>query len=659
MFYGWAGANLEVDLSRGKTWKEAVKRESVEALLGGKGTNARILWDRVPPEVDAFSPDNLLIVGTGALVGTMLPSANRTIITFKSPVTGIKAYSAMGGFFGAKLKAAGYDTIIISGKSPVPVYLWIDDDRIEIRDASHLWGKGIFETRRIIEEELSVDGVEVICIGAAGENRVFAASIEGTNGVSASRAGPGAVMGDKKLKAIAVHGTKDINIADGARFVELCQQIMDRSGPVREKSAKNESATITYGLVGGNIEVVGHFSGNIPAEVRQKVKDLPRQVNDFAQKFKAREVACYNCPIRCKWVYPSAVGEHAITIKCQHSSAGMIHSRIIDCGYGMKFYSLCQEHGLDDISLANYIGFAIDLYQRGILTEADTGGMELEWGNPEAVYSLIEKIVRREGIGDVLADGVYRAAQRIGKSAENYTYHTKKLEPLPFDVRGKPHVALPIATIDKADRTRGLSGTQNQVWQLPREEREAYIKAGFFQFPEEFEKYFLTDFDMSGRDYEGLCQFAVYNEEILAMTDMLGVCFFWTNFFPYPPINSRALMADLISAATGMDVDEAEATRMARRVINLTRAYNVREGISRKDDNIPKIFFQKAAEPPYHQFDQALLDKWLDRYYELKGWDERGIPTAGILAELGLDGVRRELENRGILAAPGVVASTV
>ncbi len=659
MFYGWAGTNLEIDLTRGNVKKEPLDPKLAENYLGGKGINAKILWDRVPPEVDAFSPDNLLIVGTGVLVGAMVPGANRTIVTFKSPVTGIMAYSAVGGFFGPKLKSAGYDTVILSGKSPTPVYLWINDDQVEIRDASHLWGKDVFATQRMIEEELDVDDIEILCIGPAGENKVYAATIEGSYSVSASRAGVGTVMGDKKLKAIAVNGTKDINVADGARLVELCEQVLEQTPTIREKSAKDEAAVITYGLVGGNVFVTGHFSGNVPPEIQEQIKKLPKQVTEHAQKFKTRDVACHNCPLRCKWVYHSPIDDYHITLKCQHASSGMINSRIIDCGYALKFYNLCQKYGLDDISLANYIGFAIDLYQRGILTKEDTDGMELEWENEEVVFSLIEKIIRREGFGDVLADGVYRAAQRIGRGSEEYTYHTKKLEPLPFDTRGAPHVALPIATIDKADRTRGLSQTQNQIWQMPKDVREAYIKAGFFQYPDEFQKYFLADFDHSGRDYEGLCRFAVYNEEILALTDMTGFCFFWTNFFPFPPINSRTLVADLISAVTGLDIDEAEATRIAQRVGNLVRAYNAREGISRKDDSIPKFFFQKSEKPPYEQFDQALLDKWLDRYYQLKGWSENGIPTGETLDKFGLSDVRQELERRRMLTALPVLASGV
>jgi len=234
MRYGWTGINLEVDLSQGSIEKEETDSGLDETYLGGKGTNARILWDRVPPDIEPFSPDNLLIFGTGVLTGTLVPSANRAIITFKSPVTGMHSHSAMGGFWGAELKRAGYDTIIIRGKAATPVYLWVNDDKVELRDASHLWGKGTHETQRLIREELANDNVQTVCIGPAGENKVYAASIEHSIGVSASRAGVGAIMGDKNLKAIVVYGTKDVNIAKPAELVELCDQILSRTDRVRE-----------------------------------------------------------------------------------------------------------------------------------------------------------------------------------------------------------------------------------------------------------------------------------------------------------------------------------------------------------------------------------------------------------------------------------------
>ncbi|MDP3880251.1 MAG: aldehyde ferredoxin oxidoreductase C-terminal domain-containing protein [Dehalococcoidales bacterium] len=649
MLYGWAGTTLEIDLSRGKIEKRATDRQLTEDFLGGKGTNAKILWDRVPPEVDPFSPDNLMIVSAGVLTGTMVPSANRTIITFKSPVLGIKYYCAMGGFFGPQLKQAGYDTIIFSGKSPVPVYLWIDDDHVELRDASHLRGRDNFETQKLIKEEANNNEIEIISIGLAGENRVYSASIEGSSSASASRGGAGAVMGDKNLKAIAVRGTGDVNVFNGARLFELCDQIIARSAVSWEVGGKNR--WLGAGVDGQRLWASGHFSGVSP-ELQQQITSFAKPSEGDYRKMHSRDAACFNCSLRCKRVYPMN-GRYVIG-KCQYVCAGMVHSRVLDYDFSLRFYDLCQKHGLDDVSLADIIGFAIELYQRGILTREDTDGIVLDWGKADVVYALIEKIARREGVGDVLADGVYRAARRIGRGAEGYAHNTKKLEPLPLDVRGEPRLALPIATIDKADRTRGLSGTYG-MWERPWEEKKKYIEAGYFQYPKEFEKFFLSEPDLTGVDYEGMVQFVSYNEEILTLTDVTGTCFFWTNFWPFPPFNNRPLMAELVSAATGMDIDEAGITRIAQRIIHLVRAYNVREGVSRKGDDMPDLFFQKSPKPPHRQIDRALFNRWIDRYYELKGWDNDGIPAAGTLHEIGLDYVRQDLEQRGILTPPVLV----
>jgi len=419
MEYGWMGTNLEIDLAQGSIEKKEGDAELTGMYLGGKGTNAKILWDRVPPDVNPFSEDNLLIMGTGILTGTIVPGANRTIVTFKSPVTNVHANSAVGGFFGAELKSAGYDTIVFSGKSSAPVYLWIRDDQVEVRDAGHLWGKDTFDTERIIQEELQEDQVQVLCIGPAGENRVYSATIEGNNGVSASRAGAGAVMGDKNLKAIAVRGTKDINIARGPELLALRNQILNRTGPKMELN-KNYIGSTTTRLLKRHLWAMDHFAGDVSPDVQHTVKnDLDNMLIDYVRKFKTRVVGCHNCVIACKWVFPKPDGKGFFATKCQVFSAPMIQCQLVDFNFALTFFYRCQKYGLDVISLSNIVAFAIDLYRKGILTKQDTEGMHLEWGNPDVVFTLIDKITHREGIGGILADGVYRAARQIGKGAEN------------------------------------------------------------------------------------------------------------------------------------------------------------------------------------------------------------------------------------------------
>jgi aldehyde:ferredoxin oxidoreductase len=328
----------------------------------------------------------------------------------------------------------------------------------------------------------------------------------------------------------------------------------------------------------------------------------------------------------------------------------MVSSKTIDYDFAIKCYNMCDEFGLDTVSTARCIAFAIELYEKGILKKNETDGMHLEWNNKDIVFSLIEKIARREGIGDILANGVYEAAVQIGRGAEDYAHHIKKMELIPAaSSLYAPYFALTLAISDKADATRNMSYPVQETWFLPRGKREEFIKSGFFPYPKGYEKYFMTDFDFTGEDYEGSCQFAVYDEETFSLTDCLGLCNFWSIFFPYPPINGRPLLAELISGATGLDIDESELTQISRRVINLVRAYNLRSGLTRKSDTIPKMFFTISPSPPWSKLDPDIFDRCLDRFYELRGWNNNGVPKKEELDKLGLDDVRQELERRGIL----------
>jgi len=654
MIYGWAGTDLEIDLSQGKIEKKEGDRKLYQTYLGPRGTDLKKLWDRVPPEVDPFSPDNLLIVGAGVLDGTIVPGANRSTVIFKSPVTEFLAYTDMGGYFGPELKYAGYDTIAISGKSPTPVYLWINDDTVEIRDASHLWGKDTRETQTIIREELN-EKAQILCIGQAGENKVYSASIEHGLGVSASRRGGGLVMGDKNLKAIAVYGTKDINIAKPSKLYELCEQILNRTGPWLERWDKNPGFELNLHLRQG---AFGWYRDTVSPEIVERVENWRK----IGEEFKARmirRVGCHNCPLRCREEYRCADGTYC-GLKCGVYAKPMIAMQIFDGAACTEFYNLCEKYGLDYQGPVNLVAFAIDLYEKGILTKEDTDGMHLEYGNADVALSLIKKIAFREGIGDVLADGLYRAAHRIGKGAEEYAVTTKKLEvrnEFRFYDYGQ---ALSGAVGDKVDTDR-MTAVFPFTSNIPNGDKEAYIKSEFWGHPKELEGYFLNGYDETGPDHEARVQIMSYSDEQYALCDALGLCQWWTGKWGIPPpITGRAMFADLISYATGLDIDEAELTRIAKRNISLIRSYNVREGLRRKDDAIPEYAFTK--EPPEHfkilknknakKLDRDLCNKQIDRWYQLKGWDNDGIPTKETLKELGMDYVYQELERRGITAIP-------
>jgi len=640
MPYGWAGNILEIDLSQGKIERRQSDSKLNETYLGGEGVNAKILWDRVPPEVDPFSPDNLLIFGTGVLTGTPAPAANHGAVSFKSPLTNLFTYSNVGGFWPAELKHAGYDTLVISGKSPTPIYLWINNDNVEIRDASHLWGKDTVETPVIIQKELKNNKIQTICIGPAGENKAHMASIEHGNGSSISRAGPGAIMGDKNIKAIAVYGTKDIYIAKPTEFIELCDYVLKKAETFRNWWEEN----YLVGKVGQSLANVSMFGNMDEMPPDLGFEDMGADFADFLKKYMVRELACYNCPHRCKeMILLPEVGY--VPIKCQVKYYFRFAAKIQDMVFAIKCHDLCVRNGLDYVSASQCISLAIDLYQKGILTKEDTEGMPLEWENPEVVLSLIEKIVRREGIGAILANGVYEASRLIGRGAEKHAHHIKKLEPF-VDAMYQPYASFIAATSDKDAHTA--------LWTTPvgdsPEKREAYLKEGWGTIPDELKKYLTATYEV---DYEGLGDITAYAENLKILIDLTGVCWFLSGFWPYPPLKLDTIV-NLISCATGMDIDEAKALKTAERAGSLMQALNVRIGLRRKDDTLPEKFFQEPPTPRQQkaglvQLDRDKFNKALDRLYELKGRNNDAIPTKEKLEELGLDYVKQDLERRGIL----------
>ncbi|MBI4285359.1 MAG: hypothetical protein HY670_05620 [Chloroflexi bacterium] len=650
MTFGCVGATIEVDLSRGTIEKRQAEPDLVDSYVAGKGTAARLLWDRVTPEVDAFAPESLLAIGAGVLTGTVIPGAGHTCISYKSPVTNIHCYSSVGGFFGAELKHAGYDTILFSGKSPTPVYLYINNDHVELRDASHLWGKSPAETRQLIREELENEDVQFLSIGPAGENRVYFASVEHGTGASASRGGAGAVMGDKKLKAIAVTGNKDIPLANASRLFEIGNYLLDRMNADRTKVVELSGYSYVRFLV--NIGDFGNFSGVRSPELEAEIKALGRKAQEHITRTRTREVACNNCAMRCKHAYLNPQGGYTF-MKCQDWFAPMTATYLLDCDFAVQWMALCEKYGLDTSTTANCVAFAIDMFKKGLLTKEDTGGLELEWKKPEVAFALIEKIAKRQDIGDVLANGTYRAARQIGKGAESFAHDTRKLDLPMYRNFHEHHFALMTALNEKGDPTM-LDSSIALVMLRPKEERERYIQDGWFPYPRELEKYLMAGADAARNpDMEGNCRFSIYDMEQYTLADIAGVCRYWMQYWLYPAIASRSLVAELMSAVSGLEIDEERATRLAHRVINLIRGYNVREGIGRKDDfhSIPQHTFERVPPPPEKRLEPAEWNKMLDLVYNIRGWSKEGIPMRSTLAESGLDFVREDLAKRGIPVA--------
>jgi benzoyl-CoA reductase subunit BamB len=650
MRYAETGFNLEVDLSRGNIERVATDPGLTELYLGGLGTNAKILWDRVPPEVEPFSPDNLLIFSAGLLVGTPAPGCNRTIVSTFSPQTLLMAYSMMGGFWAPELKYAGYDKVIFRGKSPNLVYLWINNDKVEIRDASHLQGKGAIETAELIRQELKEPKAQVAAIGMAGENRVYFASIEQGRS-SASRGGIGAVMGDKKLKAIAVRGTKDVNIARPAEFMKLCNEVLEYI-KVRKDNPIPGVMPILAGL-GSPKEMAVHdekwhtenFSwGN--SRLRRKDfwnEEVEKSWTQTLESMRTRLISCHNCPLKCAATI-SIPGLPTYMMKC-FSKLTYTMAAMSDLDFGLRIARSATEYGVDAFSAPQVMAFALELYEAGILTDRDMPGMPSD--NEGRFFWLLDRIVRREGIGDVLANGTHWAAKQIGHGAEEYAHNNiKKHEQLPLKLGMlNPIYFLMYSTGEKINITQ-IEGNFPQAPFATREEREAFVK-DWIQVPDEkFKQYFL-DWEARGErsipyypTVEATCEIVDWQEKMHYIDDATGMCAGLSSFPLKPPYHMHNLPT-LISSATGIEMDESGLTQVAKRNRTLVRAVNVRRGMRRKDEKPPEDHWKKRFP--------ELEAKLLDEYYKFKGWNKQGIPTQESLRELALDYVSEDFLRRGIL----------
>jgi len=650
MRYAETGFNLEIDLTRGSIERVATDPRLTELHLGGLGTNTKILWDRVPPETEPFSPDNILIFATGLLVGTPAIGCNRTIVTTYSPQTLLMAYSMMGGFFAPELKYAGYDKVIFRGKSPNLIYVWINNDKVEIRDATHLHGKGASETAELIRQELKEPSAQVAAIGLAGENRVYMASIEQGRS-SASRLGIGAVMGDKGIKAIAVRGTKDINIARPAEFMELCNDVL-KYIQVRSEKPVPGVMPILAGLGSpAEMKLVDeewHTQNFMWGNARERKRDywnkeIEEKWKETQESVRTRLISCYNCPMKCGALI-SVPGISTYMMKC-FSKLTYTMAAFSDLDFGFRIAQRATEYGVDGFSTPQVMAFGLELYEAGILTDQDMAGMPSD--TQGRFYWLLDRIVRREGIGDVLANGTYWAAQQIGKGAEAYAHNNiKKHEQLPLKLGMlNPVYFLMYSTGEKINITQ-IEGQFPQAPFPTMEEREDFVK-DWIQAPDEKFKKYLLDWEMRGErsnPYYPTVDMSVdivdWMEMMHYIDDALGVCAGLSSFPLKPPYHIHNYPA-FISLATGIDMDEAGLKQAYKRNRTMLRAVNVRRGLRRADEKPPEDHWKKR----FPELEAQLLDA----YYKFKGWNKEGIPTKESLQELDLAYVAEDLEQRGII----------
>jgi len=649
--YAETGVNLEIDLSHGSIERETTDPKLITLHLGGLGTNTKLLWDRVSPDVDPFSPDNLLIFGAGLLAGTPAPGANRTIITAYSPQTLLMGYSIMGGFFASEMKYAGYDKIIFRGKSPRLIYVWINNNKVEIRDASHLRGKGAIETAEIIKQELKEPNAQVAAIGLAGENRVYTASIEQGRS-SASRLGLGAVMGDKNIKAIAVRGTQDVNLARPSEFYQKCNDVL-KYIKFRNDNPVPNVMTILQGL--GSPQEMLHVDeawhtqnfmwGN--SRVRRKDfwnKEIEERWKSVQLNVRKRLISCYNCPMKCGAII-SVPGLTTYMMKCFSKLTYTMAAFVDDLDFGFKIAQRATEYGVDGFSTPQIMAFAFELKEAGILTDSDFAGCPTD--NEGKFYWLLDRIVRREGIGDILANGTYWAAQKIGKGAEVYAHNNiKKHEQLPLKLGMlNPVYFLMYATGEKINITQ-IEGQFPQSPFMTTAEKEEFIK-DWVQVPDEKFKQIVMDWEPRGErsnPYYPTIDMSVdivdWQETMHYIDDALGICAGLSSFPLKPPYHIHNY-PNFISSATGIDMNEEGLRNIYRRNRSLLRAINVRRGLRRADEKPPEDHWKKRFP--------ELEEKLMDAYYKFKGWDNQGIPTKKSLQGLDLGYVAEDLEKRGII----------
>jgi len=623
--FGYAGTILRIDLTREKVIRVPLDKEFARKWVGGRGFNSAIMYREVPPGTDPMSPDNLLMFGVGPLNGTAFPCASRFTVTAKSPLTGIFGDSNAGGHFAPEMKYAGYDQIIISGKAPKPCYLLIQDEKVQILDAAHLWGQDIWETHRVIREDHNDQRIQVACIGPAGENGVKYAIVAANLTRVAGRAGMGTVMGAKNLKALAIRGSGTISVADPRRFHELAEAFKHKvlTHPGYERRAQLGTTQLVSALNNLGILPTRHFQEGV-FEFADAVSGEALQ-----RLYNVKQKACFACPVHCSRYYVIREGSNAGTRGegPEYETQCGFSSRLgnSDLQFVLKQNNFVNKMGLDSIETSEVIGFAMECYEKGILTKEDVGGLDLTWGNKEAIETLMNWIVTRSGFGETLAHGVRRTAKLVGKGSEKYAFHTKGLALICGDPRGLKAFGLTYAIASRgADHLRA-----EPVFELTNDPELAEQRWGIREIADRLE-------------FKGKGVLVNYTEEIATLTDILTIC---KNIGLSMGILEHKMAAEVYTATTGLNMTIEEITRTAQRIIHIERCFNAREGIRRTDDTLPARFLKEPLQKGATAGHVVELEPMLIEYYQLRGIDpETGIPAPSKLRELGLNEPARDME---------------
>ena len=604
---GYTGKLLWVDLASGKTATTPLEEETVKSFLGGSGLGAKIIRERLKTIRGPLDPSNPLCFMPGLLCGTVVPGSNRTTVCGLSPATSAWGEARAGGAWSPMLKYAGYDGAIFTGKARHPVYVWIENDHVEIRPADRLWGKGFFETDERLLAETHQDAI-VAAIGQAGEklSRMACVMFEGRYARSAGRTGMGAVMGSKNLKAVVVRGTGGIAVADG-------MGLMKRAAAYGDKEKRKFKRNFELGTAGGvaATEAFGdmpirNFLGGRWAEKAERVSG-----QTMFKKYGRHERSCLSCPSNCTLVVdiPGSAAGHAPEYETIGAFGSMCECDRIEVI--ARCNELCNDYGLDTISAGNTIAFVMEAFEKGILTEAALDGIRASWGNVEAMVALLHKIGKREGIGDLLADGTRAAAERLGTDLSDMLVEVKGVEVPMHDPRAFWSNALNYAVANRgACHMEGVTFT---------------VESGL-PFPD-----LGYTAPMDPYIPDGKAELNAKMHDLMAIYDGLGICKFYI-VVSYGP----TILAEWLNYCTGWETTPEDLMRTGERIFTAKRTINVARGLTRKDDYLPKRLLTVPQRDDIGPVSPQGMERMLTEYYRLRGWNAAGAPTEARLKTLGL-----------------------
>lgn len=633
---GLAGKILRVDLSSNKILIENTE-DYAKRFIGGRAINSFILLNEMDAGTKWSDAENMLIFGVGCLAGTLTPGACRVSVDTKNAFNNGKGSANFGGHFGPELKYAGFDHVVITGRAKNPVYLWIHDGKAELIDASSIWGKTTDQTEEIIQRELGDNRVKVASIGPAGENMVRGSCIISDCAKAGAGSGVGCVMGSKKLKALAVRGHGSISVAEPGKFLDLVntafekvQVAFDAGRIPRNLEERLDPENSFWQRRSDNVRNGQETYWPLEKRIRLQGRD------SGVPKYEKKSTACFCCPVRCMPFLEIDEGKYKGTKGTGYWVNSVFYSQrfdVDDSAASLKYHLLANQLGLDGDNASVVLSWAFECYQKGLLTKEDTDGLELEWGNGDAMIKMAQKLAYRQGIGDFLADGVKEASRKLGKGSEQFAIHMKGQDSVDPGYRIEKGWGLGLSTSTVAGRhLRGAAIPSSSLRKIPS----------------------LRNLSSSPIEYKDQAETVFWTSQAKEIEDMAGVCSQPLGTLDSINVLGPSEIAELISAAMGIDLTEEELMRLGRRGYNLEKAFNtIHSDFSRKDDYPPKRYMEEPITSGIycgHKCDKEEWDKMLNRYYALHGWDqETGLQTYKCLMELDMEDVVKKLDKAGKL----------